>query len=480
MKNLSFLILFLTVIYLPCFAQLPDGPYFGQEAPGSEPVIFAPDLISLSGRKELKITFSPDGQECILGIVSAGSLKLLRTKAEGGHWTEPALITFDGITFEREPMITPGGNKLVFTAPQPNATEHWYTDIYVSDYSGGEWSSPVRLSGSANSGSEEWHPGFTYENKLYFCSNRSGKYYLYCAVPENGDYSRVEKLPAIINSVQDGAFDPYIAPDESYLIFTSGDNADQFISYRKEDGSWTNPKSLGTAINTPGIEYGSFVSYDGQYYFFSRPSAYGISGSGDIYWVSAGFIDSLKLTNFDPYVLNNIPDQSILLNEPYNYTIPDTTFEDDDGIETLSFMAKPENDAELPLWLTFDSIARTFTGTPEEAASINIKVLVTDTAGATAFDVFRLTAGNPNSIQQPEEITINIYPNPAKDHIRIITGVYEKIELPYTIVSMDGKILLKGKVLPDDPVNTSSLKKGIYMIRVLKNNTIFQKKILIE
>jgi hypothetical protein len=47
-------------------------------------------------------------------------------------------------------------------------------------------------------------------------------------------------------------------------------------------------------INTGAIEYGSYVSCDGEYYFFSRPAGWGPNIEADIYWVSTSFIDSIK------------------------------------------------------------------------------------------------------------------------------------------------------------------------------------------
>ena len=67
-------------------------------------------------------------------------------------------------------------------------------------------------------------------------------------------------------------------------------NEDQYISYLKQDGTWSTPRNLGSAINTSGSEYGSYISCDGNYYFFSRPD----STIADIYWVDARAI-------FPPY-----------------------------------------------------------------------------------------------------------------------------------------------------------------------------------
>jgi hypothetical protein len=72
----------------------------------------------------------------------------------------------------------------------------------------------------------------------------------------------------------------------------------------------------------------------------------------DIYWVGSGFIDSLKYTNFIPYVLNLIPDQTAIKGELFTFTIPDTTFVDDDGNNTLTYHAKLTNGSPLPAWLS--------------------------------------------------------------------------------------------------------------------------------
>jgi len=89
---------------------------------------------------------------------------------------------------------------------------------------------------------------------------------------------------------------PFIAPDESYLIWDdqreSGyGSSDLYISFRRKDGSWSSAINMGDKINTEfGDAYGS-VSPDGKYFFFHR--GYG-GDSGDIFWVDAQFIEALR------------------------------------------------------------------------------------------------------------------------------------------------------------------------------------------
>ena len=89
---------------------------------------------------------------------------------------------------------------------------------------------------------------------------------------------------------------PFIAPDESYLIWDSErDNgygkSDLYISFRQQDGSWGTAINMGAKINTDGTENGAYVSPDGKYLFFNSPISKNNSG---IYWVDAQIIETLR------------------------------------------------------------------------------------------------------------------------------------------------------------------------------------------
>jgi len=264
---------------------LPDGPYFGQTPPGLTAEVFAPGLISITGRRDTKVSFSPDGNECFIGTVQSSTFTLLHTVQTDGSWSNPVPANFLGTADKREPFISPDGQKLFFTR---------YADIYVSTKSAGVWSSPSKLPSPVSTGSEEWHPTLTEDGTLYFCSSRNspaGGYNIYRSVPISGQYTQVEKLDSTINSSY-GAWDPFISSDENYLIFSTErpdgyGNVDQHISYIKDDGSWTYPQNLGPAVNSSGIDYGSLITCDGKYYFFSRPYGWGANIEADIYWVDA-------------------------------------------------------------------------------------------------------------------------------------------------------------------------------------------------
>jgi hypothetical protein len=372
----------------------PDSLYWGQTPPGDSAIVFAPGVISLSDRRETKIVFSQDGLECLISVGEDSRFKILYSNHYSGYWLEPVPASF--IPFNHspiEPFFTPDSLHIFYTS---NA------DIYMCTKVNQLWSTPVKLSSPVNTKSAEYHPTVTFDGTLYFCSTRDNTLpEVYRSKYENGNYTTVEKLDKVIN-MPDHAWDPFIAPDESYIIFTSirtggYGQEDQYISYNK-NGHWTNPKNLGSKINTNKIEYGSYVSPDNKYYFFSRPSGWGPNIAADIYWASASFIDSLKYTNFVPYLNYQIPDQSFQVGHRCSYRVPDSTFIDDDGNNTLTYTATLSDGSPLPAWLSFDPATQIFTGTPTGVINISVKVTATDSTNASVFCSFTIDASWGNTI----------------------------------------------------------------------------------
>lgn len=89
---------------------------------------------------------------------------------------------------------------------------------------------------------------------------------------KDGKFSRPTNLGAVINS-SSGEHDPFIAPDESFLIYNSDrpggyGEADLYISCKK-DGVWQSPVNMGSTINTSSYEYCSNMTQDGKFFFYS-------------------------------------------------------------------------------------------------------------------------------------------------------------------------------------------------------------------
>ena len=146
------------------------------------------------------------------------------------------------------------------------------------------------------------------------------KTFIYCSKFNEGKYHPRVKIKIDIKSdVNIGS--PFIAPDESYLLFQGnipggfGGN-DIYISFLNKNGFWKAPINLGAGINSKSSEIGPRVSFDGKYLFFDSNKGYDEemlkgksyreflnylkspeNGYGTLYWVNMTIINKLRREN---------------------------------------------------------------------------------------------------------------------------------------------------------------------------------------
>jgi len=200
----------------------------------------------------------------------------------------PEFPSFGYDIFEFEPCISPAGDKLYYGSRRPlpgNKENNQSADIWVVTKTKDKWSEPEYI------GSNMMYVSVAANGNLYYTGMTEGASMRGICKMEykNGDYSEPIFLRDEVNFMP-GTAHPYIAPDESYLIFDAQpkgaeNTPDLFISFKKDDGTWTKAINMGEEINK-GREMCASVSPDGKYFFFSR--------DGDIYWVDAKIIENLK------------------------------------------------------------------------------------------------------------------------------------------------------------------------------------------
>ncbi len=300
MKTIRFAIIF-SILVNAGFAQTipPDSLYLSQLPPDTIPKIFAPGIICLDNRFEGTGAFSPDGRMFCFTVTngSFSSQKLFFCEYADNKWTKPDTAGFSKVFNNLEPSFSFDGQKLFFSSDRDKKTKENRRDFYFVNRLKNEWSEPVKMEPPINSDYTEFYFRQSKNGTVYFASNRPGGHGfvdIYFSRPDNGKYDTVRNIGSVINVNGGYAGDPYIAPDESYLIFSSvrssgANGSDLYISFN-EDGTWTEPVNMGNLINTKANEYGPFLSPDGKYLFFIRHD--GIKG--DIYWVNAGIIKKLK------------------------------------------------------------------------------------------------------------------------------------------------------------------------------------------
>ncbi len=479
MKNSAFTFILLLLFTTSLFSQTipPDSLYLGQTPPGDSAIIFAPGIISLPGRNEPCITFSSDGKSVFFYIEfypNPGTPYVMYTNYENDYWTTTDTISIAGGRSTGEPFFA-FNHLYMFASNAVNL--HGLVDLSCSEKEGNDWSAPVSLGNPPNSESYQYHPCIVGDTSIYFSSNVG---YICRSQYHQGVYQNRLILPSPINFVGPQTWgDPFVDNNENYLIFKSKRSGgygqhDIYISYKKTDGSWTNPKNLGSKINTQYDETSGDITSDGKYMTFGS--------NKDLFWVSTSFIDSLKYTNFFPYIKNSIPNQTDTIGQLYNYTIPDSTFIDDDGNNTLTYTAKLSNGNSLPSWLSFNPGTRNFSGTPSSIETLNIKVTATDTAGASVFDVFSLNVVNLNAINQLEDHNIEIYPNPLKDEVNISFGNKPYHTSVVKIANINGKSIFSQSYhnLSEVTVDLTDNPSGIYILSICIDGELLHRKICIE
>jgi hypothetical protein len=270
-------------------APPPRGPYLGQKPPESVPALFAPELVSTE-KRELNAVLSPDGREFFFARERAGGGTLIMAaRLEGDRWTRPAAAPFSGGTASDVDMfLSHDGRDLYFCSDRADPTTS--SDIWVVSRTEGGWGEPRSLGAAVNSNGDDYYPTLTSDGTLYFSSNREGSLGqndIYRSRRRDGGWAAPENLGAPVNT-SGREYDPFIAPDESYVLFASErpgglGAADLYLSLRRPDGTWGEPRNLGPEINTSHSEYTPMLSPDGKYLFFTR----GRWGYDDIYWVDA-------------------------------------------------------------------------------------------------------------------------------------------------------------------------------------------------
>jgi Tol biopolymer transport system component len=295
MKRLSQIILLLALM-TSCYQKSPID-YFGQTPPDKTPKIFAPQIISLDNRFESRGAFSPDGNSFYFTVVNNNftSQKIFYSEFRKGKWSKPDTASFSKKFNNHEPFISNDNRKLYFSSDREKDTLHNKKDLYVTEKVKGDWAIPNKLNIPVNSEYVELFFNQSKNGNIYFTSNRPGgigQWDIYCVKSNNGKYDKIENIGRPVNQLY--AWDPCIAPDESYLIFGAGrvdgyGQSDLYISFKK-NGLWTEPKNLGDKINTKANEFGPFLSPDNKYLFFCRHD--GITG--DIYWVDINIINGSK------------------------------------------------------------------------------------------------------------------------------------------------------------------------------------------
>ncbi|MEK6154196.1 hypothetical protein WIW50_13075 [Flavobacteriaceae bacterium 3-367] len=212
---------------------------------------------------------------------------IARLHKENDDWSAPAVVSFSGDHKDLEPFLSHDGLHLYFASNRPvndSIKEAKDFNIWFVERADRKaaWSAPINIGAPINTEHNEFYPALATNGNLYFTSdapNAKGKDDIFFSEWKNGHYGPPVSMSDSINT-QGYEFNAYVAPDESFLLF-SGYNrkdglgsGDMYISFRRADNSWSTAKNLGDGINSKYMDYCPFMDMASkQLYFTSRRSA---------------------------------------------------------------------------------------------------------------------------------------------------------------------------------------------------------------
>ena len=104
------------------------------------------------------------------------------------------------------------------------------------------------------------------------------------------------------------------------------------------------------------------------------------------------------------------------------------------------------------------------------------EVTVTDAGGCVIVDT--VFVAFPNGINELNEQSIFIYPNPATDHVYVEMAGINPSLMTVSINDLSGRIIIQE--VTSNSINTSSLANGIYIIKVNTDEEIYMSRLIIQ
>ncbi|NMP17709.1 serine hydrolase [Thalassotalea sp. Y01] len=269
------------------------GPYLGQPEPGLTAEVFAPDIVSTSGW-EYGVVFAPSMKEMYMvrevNADTESEQEFVVYELNDESWNERVISKRVGT-----PTLSPDNKIMFFGRGYKERTKDGWSEMkrLGKDF---EQYRIMRVTSSFNG-------TIAFDEAI-----SEGKGVLRYSTLKNGKRTTPKPFPKQINTGTWNAH-PFIAPDESYVIWDghrgeNADNSDLFISFKEPDGSWGEAIKFGDNINTPDNDFAAQLSPDGKYLFFNRN---GEDRNVDTFWVDAKVIEQLKPAHIKAFMANKAP-----------------------------------------------------------------------------------------------------------------------------------------------------------------------------
>ncbi len=260
--------------------------------PAAAPEVFAPGVVSGPAHDSAP-AFSPDGRELYFTRSSSSLSTILVSHRLARGWSGPEIAPFSGEWLEMEPAFSPDGRFLVYASNRPDEDGQPPIDGFFNgvarpgkgarlwrvDRLPTGWSRPRLLPPEINDGHAVYAPSVARDGSLYFMKPGSdGRFQLFRAQAGPTGFKPAERLS--LNADGAASVDPAVAPDESFILFSSSRKPARgmnlFIAFRSGDG-WGCAIHLGAAVSSAGSDAEARLSPDAKTLYFASDRTVGVT-----------------------------------------------------------------------------------------------------------------------------------------------------------------------------------------------------------
>ncbi len=266
-----------------------------QAAGQAQVTVFVPGEIASAVPYNMSPAFSPDGKWVYFTEADSKTSAVVVSRWAGGHWSDAQTAPFSGHDRDLEPAYAPSGRFLIFASNRAATGSgtpldgHYNGKVFpgggghlwkvVRKHNG--WQQPQLLPAAINVNDAVFSPAVTADGSLYFmrADDGGGVFHIYRSQFRDGRYEA--PVRAAFSNTAYGDYDPAVAPDESFLIFSSPrppapHATDLFIVFRTASG-WSDPVDLRTVLSSEvhGVEARLSPDLKTLYFTGARPASSG-------------------------------------------------------------------------------------------------------------------------------------------------------------------------------------------------------------